>query len=170
MVNFPDSNYFIINNVIACLFAICYGYQFLFIFVSAYKRNPRFPEAAPGRYAIMICARNEEAVIGQLIDTIQEQEYPQELIDIHIIADNCTDRTADVARAKGAFVVERQNKELVGKGYALECLIDSITKDGTEWAYDGYFVIDADNLLEKHFVAEMNNAMKGGCRVVTAYR
>jgi cellulose synthase/poly-beta-1,6-N-acetylglucosamine synthase-like glycosyltransferase len=118
----------------------------------------------------MICARNEEAVIGPLIDTINNQEYPQDLIDVHVIADNCTDGTATAARAKGAFVVERQNKEKVGKGYALEYLIDSITEGGTKWVYDGYFVIDADNLLEKHFVAEFNDAMKGGCRVVTGYR
>jgi cellulose synthase/poly-beta-1,6-N-acetylglucosamine synthase-like glycosyltransferase len=164
------SPYLIINNVIACMFAICYGYQLLFILVSASKRNPRFPQAAPGRYAVMICARNEEAVIGQLIASIREQEYPAELIDVHVIADNCTDGTAEVSRAAGAHVTERCNKEKIGKGYALEYLIDSITKGGTEWKYDGYVVIDADNLLEKHFIAEFNNAMKGGCRVVTAYR
>jgi cellulose synthase/poly-beta-1,6-N-acetylglucosamine synthase-like glycosyltransferase len=118
----------------------------------------------------MICARNEEAVIGQLIDSIRSQEYPQDLIDVHVIADNCTDDTAEVARKGGAYVIERQNKEKVGKGYALECLIDNITKDGTEWKYDGYIVIDADNLLDEHFVAEFNNAMKGGYRIVTCYR
>ncbi|MDR0519060.1 MAG: glycosyltransferase family 2 protein [Clostridiales Family XIII bacterium] len=142
----------------------------MFIFVSLRRRNPRYPKAEPGRYAIMICARNEEAVIGPLIDTINNQEYPRDLIDVHVIADNCTDGTAEAARAKGAFVVERQNKEKVGKGYALEYLIDSITEGGTKWVYDGYLVIDADNLLEKHFVAEFNDAMKGGCRVVTGYR
>jgi cellulose synthase/poly-beta-1,6-N-acetylglucosamine synthase-like glycosyltransferase len=171
LFEFPDfSPYFVINNVIACMFAACYGYQLVFIFVSARRRNPRFPQADPGRYAIMICARNEESVIGQLIDTIHGQEYPGDLIDIHVIADNCTDSTAAVARAAGAHVVERHNKDKVGKGYALEYLIDSITKGGAEWKYDGYFVIDADNLLDKGFVSEFNNAMKGGCRVVTAYR
>jgi cellulose synthase/poly-beta-1,6-N-acetylglucosamine synthase-like glycosyltransferase len=138
--------------------------------VSVSRRNPRFPQADPGKYAVMICARNEEAVVGQLIDSIHDQEYPQELIDIYVIADNCTDDTAKIARAAGARVVERQNKEKIGKGYALESLIDDITRDGTEWKYDGYLVVDADNLLEKHFVAEFNNAMKGGYRVVTGYR
>jgi cellulose synthase/poly-beta-1,6-N-acetylglucosamine synthase-like glycosyltransferase len=152
------------------MFIICYGYQLLFILISVRKRNPHFPEAAPGHYAILICARNEDAVIGQLIESVRAQEYPQHLIDIHVIADNCTDRTAQVARAGGALVVERQNKEKIGKGYALEYLIDNITNGGREWKYDGYIVIDADNLLEKHFVTEFNNAMKGGCRVVTAYR
>jgi cellulose synthase/poly-beta-1,6-N-acetylglucosamine synthase-like glycosyltransferase len=118
----------------------------------------------------MICARNEEAVVGQLIDTIWAQDYPRELIDVYVIADNCTDNTAGIAREGGAHVVERQNKEKIGKGYALECLIDNITKGGAEWKYDGYIVIDADNLLDEHFVAEFNDAMKGGCRVVTAYR
>ncbi|MDR1292106.1 MAG: glycosyltransferase [Clostridiales Family XIII bacterium] len=164
------SPYFIINNIIACLFAACYGYQFIFILVSARRRNAKFPQAEPGRYAIMICARNEEAVVGQLIESVRMQKYPSGLIDVHVIADNCTDDTAGVARAGGAHVVERQNKDKIGKGYALEALIGDITKGGTEWKYDGYIVIDADNLLDENFVAEFNNAMKGGCRIVTGYR
>jgi cellulose synthase/poly-beta-1,6-N-acetylglucosamine synthase-like glycosyltransferase len=149
---------------------LCYAYQLFFIVVAIRRKNTPFPDAEPGRHAIMICARNEEAVIGQLIKTIREQEYPAELIDIYVIADNCTDDTATVAREAGAHVVERQNDEQIGKGYALEYLIDHITKGGKEWKYDGFFVIDADNLLEKHFVSVCNNALAAGDRVVTGYR
>ncbi|MDR2162473.1 MAG: glycosyltransferase [Clostridiales Family XIII bacterium] len=152
------------------MFAVCYGYQLIFILISVRKRNPRFPKAEPGRYAVLICARNEEAVIGQLIGSVRSQKYPAELVDIHIVADNCTDGTARVAREAGARVIEREDKERVGKGYALEYLIGSITESGAKWDYDGYIVIDADNLLDEHFIAEFNNAMKGGCRAVTAYR
>jgi cellulose synthase/poly-beta-1,6-N-acetylglucosamine synthase-like glycosyltransferase len=152
------------------MFAVCYGYQLIFILVSANKQLPRFPEAAPGKYAVMICARNEETVIDRLIESIHNQKYPRERIDIHVIADNCTDRTAEVARAAGARVVERHNKEKVGKGYALDTLIDSITDSGKKWEYDGYIVIDADNLLDECFIAELNNAIKAGYRIVTAYR
>ncbi len=70
------------------------------------------------RFAVLVAARNEEAVIGQLIESIQMQDYPSELVDVYVVADNCDDSTASVAREKGAFVYERFNKVHVGKGYA----------------------------------------------------
>ena len=68
----------------------------------------------------MVAARNEETVIADLIHSIKVQNYPAELIDIFVIADNCTDNTADVAREAGAIVFPRSNDKLVGKGYALD--------------------------------------------------
>ena len=63
------------------------------------------------KYAILIPARNEEKVIGNLIDSIRANDYPQELITIFVVADNCTDGTARVAREKGAVCYERFDKE-----------------------------------------------------------
>lgn len=72
------------------------------------------------RYGVVIAARNESMVIGNLIRSIQNQTYPSKLIDIFVVADNCTDNTAQIARQLGAVVYERFNKEQVGKGYALD--------------------------------------------------
>lgn len=118
----------------------------------------------------MISARNEEKVIGHLLQSIKACDYPSELVDIYTVADNCTDRTAQTAAENGATVYERFNQELIGKGYALNELYSYITDlHGTEY-YDGFFVFDADNLLDKHYITEMDQCFSAGNRIITSYR
>lgn len=73
----------------------------------------------PCRFAVVACARNEEAVIGQLLDSLRRQRYPRDRFSLFVVADNCTDGTAEAARSHGAFVLERFNRQQVGKGHAL---------------------------------------------------
>lgn len=159
-----------LNFIIAALFAACYCYQFIFAVVRLAKKRRSFEAKKLCRYAVLIAARNESAVIGQLIDSIQGQDYPRELLDIYVVADNCTDDTAKIAEARGAAVYERQNKELVGKGYALHFLLGKIKEEHSETPYDGYFVFDADNLLDPRYVTEMNKVFSSGNKAVTGYR
>lgn len=160
-----------VNYFVALLFVICYSYQIFYILV-AFVRKPVKFKKTPGlkRYAFLIAARNEEAVISNLVDSIKKQMYPTELIDIYVVADNCNDTTADKARLAGAIVYERFNKEKVGKGYALDYLYGKVTEMCGDDYYDGYFVFDADNLLDKRYVSEMNKAMCAGHKIVTSYR
>ena len=109
-------------------------------------------------------------VIGQLIKSIKNQNYPKELLDVYVVADNCTDQTASVARKAGAIVRERFNKAQVGKGYALDYMIKMIGRKETAKKYAGIFVFDADNLLDENYIAEMNKTFNQGYRVVTSYR
>ena len=110
----------IVNLVFSALFMLCYSYQVVFLIISLFIKPKKYGEAQKNKkYAFIISARNEENVIGQLCDCIARQDYPAELITTYIVADNCTDGTADVARAHGAIVYERHNDELIGKGYAL---------------------------------------------------
>ncbi len=67
------------------------------------------------RYAVLIAARNEENVLGGLLDSIRAQNYPSELVDIYVVADNCTDTTAEIAYAHGAYVYERFNRARLEK-------------------------------------------------------
>lgn len=122
------------------------------------------------RFAVLVAARNEESVIGQLLESIHQQEYPSDLIDTYIVADNCEDDTADVARKNGAIVYERFNKIQVGKGYALKYLLDQMKEEGRDKEYAGYFIFDADNLLEKSYIQEMNRTFCQGYRIITSYR
>jgi len=120
------------------------------------------------RYAVVIAARNESNVISQLINSIKKQKYPSELTDIYVVADNCTDDTAQVAREAGAYVFERFNRQYVGKGYALDYAFKSIINSDEK--YDGYFIFDADNLLDENYIAEMNKVFDNGYKIVTSYR
>lgn len=160
----------ILNLAIAVLFTLCYAYQFVYIPIVFFKKPKKFEAVKNHRYAVLVSALNEEQVIGNLIESIRKQDYPSELVDIIIVADNCTDKTAEVARNAGAIVYERFNKEKRGKGYALNYLFGMIEKDFGIEHYDGYFVFDADNLLEPNYITEMNKVFGHGYNVITSYR
>ena len=93
------------------------------------------------------------------------------LLDVIVIADNCTDNTAEVARNAGAIVYERFNKVQVGKGYALDYLFNRIFEEKGDHAYDAFFVFDADNIVDPQFVREMNKMYDTGeYSALTSYR
>ena len=158
----------IFNLVILILFTGFYFYQFIYVLVGIFKKDKEFLAAKDHKYAVVIAARNESAVISQLIKSIKKQKYPSSLVDIYVVADNCTDNTADVAREAGATVFERFNRQYVGKGYALDYAFKIIMNSFS--TYEGYFVFDADNLLDENYIAEMNKVFDNGYKVVTSYR
>ena len=159
-----------INRIIGILFLICYSYQLLYVPVALWRRH-RVEKAAPlRRYAVLISARNEESVIAQLIDSIRQQDYPAEYLDVYVVADNCTDNTARAASEAGAAVYRRSDRVHVGKGYALNFLLARIREERGDQYYDGYFVFDADNLLASDYVSRMNETFGEDCQVVTSYR
>lgn len=165
----------VLLNVLDLLMAIVGGasllYQAVCIVISLFSKPETFPDAPMDkRFAVLISARNESNVIGNLIDSLHAQTYPAELVDIWLVADNCTDDTADVARSKGCHVVERFNDELIGKGYALSYLLDHMLDSGDAQRYDAFFVFDADNRLDRHYIEEMNKAFQSGFRILTSYR
>lgn len=159
-----------INFGLAAVFAACCCYQAVYALVRLLGKRRTFKAQKLCRYGVLIAARNEEAVIGQLIDSIRQQDYPTDLVDVFVVADNCTDQTAQVATQHGAVVYKRQNKVLVGKGYALSFLLGKIEEEHAEKQYDGFFVFDADNLLDPRYITEMNKVFSSGERVVTGYR
>ena len=93
-------------GVLALLLMVLYLYQGIYAVIGLFLRRKQVcpPARTLHRYAAVICARNESAVIGELIDCLRGQDYPQELLDIYVVADNCTDDTAAVAAAHGAQV------------------------------------------------------------------
>ena len=159
-----------VNALISALFFICYAYQFLYIpLVLAKKQRPLPCPPSPHRYAVLIAARNESAVIGGLLDSLRQQTYDPALLTVFVAADNCTDDTAAIVRRHGAVVYERFNHVNVGKGYALDFLTQHIQADYPD-GFDGYFVFDADNILAPDYIEKMNAVFSNGYEIVTSYR
>lgn len=176
----------ILNAVMTALFLVCYAYQLCYIPVSLFgrildrrkKQGILVKEAvalsesviSDTRVAVLICARNEQNVISELISSIKLQDHPSELIKIFVVADNCTDKTAAIARSQGAYVWERFSSGKVGKGYALQFLLEKIDLSIGLDRFDSFLVMDADNLLEENFISEICKTYASGYDIVTSYR
>ncbi|MBQ1374364.1 MAG: glycosyltransferase family 2 protein [Aeriscardovia sp.] len=146
-------------------------YEVFYLVMGLFIKPIVFPPAPQDkRYAILISARNEREVIGQLINSIRKNDYPQDLVDIWLVADNCTDDTAQIATSLGAHVIERHNTVQVGKGFALTYLLNRMEDEKVADKYDAFLVFDADNLLDSHYLTEMNKAFHKGFQILTSYR
>ena len=160
------------NFVIATVFVVFYFYQIGYLLLGLLMKHRKNKTGSHQfhRYAAVISARNEANVIGGLIASLKAQNYPSDLLDIYVIADNCTDNTAQVAAQAGARVYRRYNHQQVGKGYALDYLFKCLSASGKD-VYDGYFVFDADNYVDPDFVKEMNATFDSGhFAALTSYR
>ena len=76
------------NFAVMLLFALCYAYQMVYIIVRLIKKTPHTPARRLHRYAVLIPARNEQAVLGKLLESIEAQRYPRQLVDVYVVADN----------------------------------------------------------------------------------
>ena len=160
----------VFNFSVFLVFTLCYTYQLLYVFEVLTHRPKKLKAKKNHRFAVVIAARNEREVIGNLIHSINVQNYPQELIDVFVVADNCTDDTADVAREAGATVFKRFNDKEVGKGYALDYAFQIIRAQYADRNYEAYFVFDADNVLDVNYFREMNKTFDNGAKASTSYR
>jgi len=159
-----------IDFIVGTIFFVLYFYQLIYFVVPFVKKDKPHKETKMHRFAVLISARNEENVIATLVDSIHHQDYPQDLIDIYVIADNCTDNTASEAEKAGANVFIRNDMQKVGKGYALDFALHRITKEHGKDFYDGFFVFDADNILDTNYISAMNRTFSDGHRIITSYR
>lgn len=110
----------ILNIAIMSGFVLCFSYQLIYFVMKHVKRKVVIRNSGNHNYAVLIAARNEQRVIGRLIQSIKKQTYDKGRIDIYVVADNCTDLTAEIARNCGANVYVRNNYLKIGKGYALD--------------------------------------------------
>lgn len=128
---------------------------------------PAAPCAAPQkRFALVVAARNEAAVIGHLVDSLQALDYPRELYDVIVAPNNCTDDTEAIAARHGAHIFHAQGK-IRSKGEVLTQVVDKLVLPGP---YDAMCVFDADNLVDGRFLARMNDVLCGGAQVAQGFR
>jgi|GEM_PF-5435539 len=114
------------------------------------------------KYGIVICARNEEKAIALLIDSIRKQNYPQDKLTIFVILGNSSDNTKQVAVDSGAIVYEEPFVPLKkrNKGRGMKYLFECIERDYGIQTFDGFFTLDADVVLDKNYITEMNKAFQ----------
>jgi cellulose synthase/poly-beta-1,6-N-acetylglucosamine synthase-like glycosyltransferase len=118
-------------------------------------------------FAFIIAAHNEEKVIKKIIESLKAIDYPKNLYDIFVVADNCSDRTAAICRNENVNVYERYDKKKRGKGYAIQWMLEKLFKLPRN--YDAICILDADNLVSRNFLQEMNCKMLDGHEVVQGY-
>lgn len=120
------------------------------------------------KFMAIIPAHNEEAVVGNLVESLINQDYDKELYDIYVIADNCTDNTAKIAKEAGAIVYERFDEAHKTKGYALNWFLKQKIEENAD--YDAFLIFDADNIVDKNFIKVMNKKLCQGEEVVQGYK
>ena len=160
---------YILREALVWFVTIFWLYQLLISVCSLVKlKDKPLKVKKDHRFMAIIPAHNEEAVVGNLIESLKNQSYNKELYDIYVIADNCTDRTAQIAREAGAIVYERFDPEKKTKGFALDWFLQQKIKEDAP--YDAFCVFDADNIVDKDFIKNMNKKLCQGEDVVQGYR
>lgn len=158
-----------LNRILSIAFVLLFSYQFIFIIVSLFtKERESSYEFSYHRFAVLICARNEEAVIADLLGSLDRQTYPKDSYKVFVMADGCSDATARIAGSNKAIVYERSNDALSGKGYALEELLRRVEEDYAD-TFDAFLVFDADNILKSDYLEQMNISYCKGNRIIAGY-
>jgi len=154
--------------LICGLLGMCYAVYCAFTcfggFFRAREKRPDCKDIT--RFAVIVAARNEETVIGDLIRSLKAQRYPEHLFDIYSVPNNCTDQTERVARKAGAKIL-RCAGEVATKGEALRQAFTWLTEMEL---YDAYCVFDADNFVDPMFLHHANNARQAGYHVAQGFR
>lgn len=122
------------------------------------RKRPRTTKVATPRFGLIICARNEEAVIAGIIGDLHRQTYPADLTQILVVAHNCTDATATVARRAGALVLELTTEQ-TGKSHAVLgglSVLTGLTEIGQPCDLIG--VLDADSRVPEKFLEAVADA------------
>ena len=160
---------YILQQAMVWLITIYWIYQLVISLCSLIKvKDKPLVEDKEHRFMMIIPAHNEEKVIKDLVDSLQNLDYDKNLYDIYVIADNCTDNTAKIAKEAGAIVYERFDEKHKTKGFALQWFLQQKIEEDAP--YDAFCIFDADNIVDKNFLKAMNKKLNQGEDVVQGYR
>ena len=162
---------YVIQQAMVWILTIYWLYQLIVSLCSLVKlKDKPLIENKNHKFMAILPAHNEENVIANLIESLKNQNYPKELLDIYVIADNCTDNTAEIAAKAGAIVLERheEDPDKKTKGCALQWFLAQKIKENAD--YDAFCVFDADNIVDVNFIKAMNKKLCQGEEVVQGYR
>ena len=158
--------YYSIDIIIMAYF-LYYFITGLFVFKKSKGKNKIRKYKPTKKMAVLIAARNESSVIGHLLESLNKQDYPKDLYDVFVIPNNCTDNTEEVAREKGAKIINC-TVPVKAKGDVLKFTFNFMLNNHPE--YEAYCIFDADNIVHPKFLRRMNDALCSGFRVAQCNR
>jgi 1,2-diacylglycerol 3-beta-glucosyltransferase len=149
--------------------AVLVGYLTLLTIVSGKTQRSTSTNLAgkDWRFCVLIPAHNEERLLPDLLDSLAHQDYPSSLVKVHVVADNCTDSTDDVARKFNTVVHIRKDTRRLGKGHALNWLLACIWQSGE--AFDAIVYLDADSVISSTFLQVMATHLSHGEQAIQAF-
>ena len=159
------------SSMVVLEVVLCLSFGFFMVYLSFLstiallgKTRSSFETMQTRRFAVVVPAHNEETAIGRTVESLVALNYPRERFDVIVVADNCTDRTAEIAGRAGSIVFERSDTTLRSKGHALRWCFDRIL--AKEEGYDAVVVIDADSVADEKFLVVMNFYLEKGAAAV----
>lgn len=160
---------YLLQQALIWIITVYWLYQLVVSFCSLIKlKDKPLKINKDHKFMAVIPAHNEETVVGNLVESLKAQNYPKDKYDIYVIADNCTDDTAKVAKEAGAIVLKRFDDLHKTKGFALDWFLKQKIEEDAD--YDAFCVFDADNIVDKDFLKNMNKKLCQGEEVVQGYR
>lgn len=160
---------YLLQQALIWIITIYWLYQIVVSFCSLIKlKDKKLLIEKDHKFMAIIPAHNEETVIKNLVESLNAQDYPKELYDIYVIADNCSDATAEIAKEAGAIVYKRFDEQNKTKGAALNWFLHQKIEENAD--YDAFCVFDADNIVDKNFIKNMNKKLCQGEEIVQGYR
>jgi len=164
------------SSMILLVFLANVAFSFHFLYLLAVslaaltrRRKPVSEGVARTRFKIVIPAHDEELGITATVRSCQAQDYPQDLFELIVIADNCLDTTAALAGQAGARVVERHDDSNRSKGHALRFLFDRLEKSGEMDQADALVIIDSDTVVDAGLLRGFANRLEEGHDWIQAY-
>jgi cellulose synthase/poly-beta-1,6-N-acetylglucosamine synthase-like glycosyltransferase len=165
MAFFETGSYCILGLAAAYVSAYLVYHLILLLAHFVIKNETILPLKPKTRFAIVIPAHDEELFLKRLIKSIYKQNYPRELLTVTVVADNCTDNTAEIALQNGARVCERIDNVQRGKGHAIKFGLERLRLQD----YDAVFVIDADSVVEDDLFFQLDNKIQRGNMIIQCY-
>ena len=150
-------------------FSLLVGYLLLLTIASfRAERSTEIQSTIPSlRFALLVPAYNEERLLPGLLNSLRRLDYPDDLYEIHVVADNCTDQTALMAERHGGCAHVREDISNRGKGPALQWLFERVQSTGKP--FDAVVILDADSVVNPEFLKVMATHLQRGERVIQAY-
>ncbi len=160
----------VINYVIIGICTTAFFFQIVMI-LFFWLPEKHFPKAEKqAKIAVIFMAKDEEEVIGKTISSFLEgQDYPKELYDLYVVADNCSDKTAEIAASAGAEVLVHTDPDPkhARKAYGIQYGLSTLRSLGK--GYDFYLLFDADNRADPHYLSAMNDAYQSGVEIARPF-